>query len=65
MTKQVSLKEYIEASGYTKEVWDKTVDELCKNGVGRGCYQDYHLLMLVISWLCNYNSIIEVKDENL
>lgn len=54
--KQVTLNEFIEANGYTRELWDETVGELCANGVGKGCYQDYYLLQLVISWLCNYNS---------
>lgn len=56
--KQVTLKEYIQEHNYTIEEWDNTVGELCKHGVSKGCYQDYNLLQLVISWLCNYNSKI-------
>lgn len=56
--KQVTLKEYIESHDYTAEEWNKTVDELCKNGIGKGCYQDYNLLTLVICWLTNFDSKI-------
>lgn len=50
----ITLKEYIEANGYTIEEWDECVGELCKNGVGKGYYQDYNLLQLLINWLCDY-----------
>lgn len=53
-----SLREYIKMHGYTVEEWDKTVGELCAKGVAKGCYQDYNLLQLVISWLCNYDGVI-------
>ena len=56
--KQVTLEEYIEHHGYTKNEWDETVDMLCKKGVGNGVYQDYNLLTLVIGWLSNYKSVI-------
>lgn len=56
MKNQVTLNEFIEANGYTRELWNQTVSELCAKGVGKGCYEDYHLLQLVISWLCNYDS---------
>ena len=56
--KQVTLNEYIKNYGYTIEEWDAVVGELCKNGVGKGCYEDYNLLQLVISWLCHYKSEI-------
>lgn len=59
--RQVTLDEYIKQNGYTREEWDKTVGELCQKGVGKGCYQDYYLLQLVISWLCNYSSQCEVE----
>lgn len=57
---QVTLEEFIEHYGYSIEEWDKCVGELCSKGVGKGVYQDYNLLQLVISWLCNYKSIINV-----
>jgi len=57
--KQVTLEEFISHHGYTKKEWDDTVEELCKNGVGKGTYQDYNLLYLVIGWLCNYKSECE------
>ena len=50
----MTLREYITKYGYTVEEWNACVEELCKNGVGRGCYQDYNLLQLVINWLCDY-----------
>ena len=50
----MTLKEYIEKNGYTIVDWSICVEQLCKNGVGRGCYQDYNLLQLVINWLCDY-----------
>lgn len=56
--KQGTLRDYIASYGYTVEEWNKTVDELCKNGVGKGRYQDYNLLMLVIGWLTNFDSKI-------
>ncbi len=52
--KQITLEEYIKLNGYTQKEWDDTVGELCKNGIGKGNYQDYNLLTLVIGWLCNY-----------
>lgn len=61
--KQLTLKEYITANGYTIEEWDETVGELCRKGVAKGCYQDYNLLQLVIGWLCNYKSEWRVKNE--
>ena len=51
----ITLKNYIEANGYTIAEWDECVAELCKNGVGRGTYQDYILLQLLINWICDYN----------
>ena len=56
--KQVTLREYIKSYGYTEKEWDETVEMLCSKGVGKGVYQDYNLLQLVISWLCNYDSVI-------
>lgn len=50
----ITLKEYIEQNGYTIKEWAECVDELCKKGVGKGCYQDYNLLQLLINWLCDY-----------
>lgn len=58
----VTLREYITQLGYTTEEWDKCVGELCKNGIGRGCYQDYTLLTNVIGWLCNYDSKSAIKE---
>ena len=60
--KQVTLEEFIKINGYTRQEWDETVSELCKNGVGKGVYQDYYLLQLVISWLCNYESCISTEE---
>lgn len=51
----MTLREYIVKYGYTVEEWDECVGELCKKGVGNGCYQDYNLLQLVINWLCDYD----------
>ena len=51
----ITLKEYIEANGYTIPEWDACVSQLCRKGVDNGCYQDYHLLQLLINWLCDYN----------
>lgn len=59
--KQVTLKEFIELHGYTVNEWDNCVNELCKKGIAKGCYQDYNLLQLVIGWLCNYESIAIVR----
>ncbi len=59
--KVLTLREYIEQGGYTIEEWDKTVGELCANGVGRGCYQDYNLLIYIIQWLCDYDA--QAKKE--
>ena len=36
-------------------VYNDCVDELCKNGVSKGCYQDYYLLIRVLGWLSNYD----------
>lgn len=57
--KEVTLREYIKENGYTIKEWDDCVETLCRKGVDNGCYQDYDLLMLVIGWLCNYDSKIE------
>ena len=46
-----SFVKKLKSENYTIEEWQKCANELCKNGVGRGCYQDYHLLTLVMSWL--------------
>lgn len=51
----ITLRKYIEDNGYTIKEWDDCVDELCKNGVGKGCYQDYNLLISVLGWLSNYD----------
>lgn len=59
--KQVTLKEYIESHGYTIEEWTQCADMLCKKGVGNGCYDDYNLLTLVMSWLYNFKSEMEVE----
>lgn len=61
----MTLIEYIEKMGYTKEEWQKTADELCTNGVGKGCYQDYNLLTLVMGYLYDYdNKLLKGEDEN-
>lgn len=66
MKKQVTLAEFIELNGYTAKEWDDTVGMLCSKGVAKGCYQDYNLLQLVISWLCNYKSeISSVKTKKV
>ena len=57
-TKQVSLEQYIKHYGYTKEEFAACADELCKNGVAKGYYQDYELLSIVMGWLFNYSSIV-------
>lgn len=61
--KQVTLEQYLEHYGYSKKQWEETIDELEKNGISKGCFQDYNLLSLVIGWLINYESIIEIKSE--
>lgn len=51
-------------SNYTKDDYQlfyDTVDELCKNGVGRGCYQDYGVLTDVIGILSICENIIKEK----
>lgn len=40
-----------------------TVDELCKNGVGRGCFQDYVVLSDVISLLSYCESYIACEKN--
>ena len=62
-TMQVSLEEYIKANGYTIEEWKKCADELVDKGVAKGCFNDYNLLALVMGWLFNYRSIINVESE--
>lgn len=52
----MTLGEYIEKMGYTKQEWKKTADELCKNGVREGCYNDYNLLTIVIGYLFDYDN---------
>lgn len=44
---ELALKE-----GYTKEEVKACVNELINKGVGRGCYQDFGLLALVIQKIC-------------
>lgn len=44
----MKLRELIEKNGFTVDDYDKTIDELVKNGVGKGCFQDYKLLAFVI-----------------
>ncbi len=63
MKKQITLAEYLKHYGYSKEEWEEAVDELEKNGISKGCFQDYYLLSLVIGWLINYESIIEVESD--
>lgn len=60
--KQVNLNEFITANGYTRKEWDETVEILCKYGVAKGAYPDYNLLQLVISWLCNYESVWRIDE---
>lgn len=54
-TIQVNLREYIKANGYTIEEWKKCTDELIDKGVAKGCFNDYNLLILVMSWLTNFD----------
>ena len=52
----MTLREFITNKGYTIEEWQKCANELFKNGIGKGCYQDYVLLTLVINWLTKYDN---------
>ena len=36
-----------------------TIDELCRNGIGRGCYQDYALLNDILSVLTTLEDGVE------
>lgn len=49
-------------SNYTKDdyrLFYDTIDELCKNGVANGCYQDYGVLTDVIGILSICEQIIK------
>lgn len=35
-------------SNLTKDNVKPVIDELCKNGIAKGCYQDYSILMEVL-----------------
>lgn len=42
----------------------ETIDELCRNGVGKGCYQDYGVLSDVIEVLAYFEDFVKntMKD---
>ncbi len=63
MKKQITLAEYLKHYGYSKEEWEATVKELEEHGIAKGCFQNYSLLGLVLTWLLNYESSIEIKSE--
>ena len=63
MKKQITLAEYLKHYGYSKEEWEAAVKELEEHGIAKECFQNYNLLGLVISWLLNYESSIEIKSE--
>lgn len=59
-TKFVNIEAFVKnlkQENYTIEQWQQIVDELCRNGVGRGCFQDYYLLSLVMDWLEIFKTI--------
>ena len=43
------------------ELFKETVDELCKNGIGKGCFQDYGVLSDVLSIFTHCESLIKNK----
>lgn len=52
---------------YTKEdypIIHKSIDELCKNGVGNGCYQDYSILVDILEVLAYFENIVKNKEGN-
>lgn len=44
------LKEFLKNIHNKKAVHD-TIDELCSKGVGKGCFQDYGLLIAILDLL--------------
>lgn len=47
------------------ELFKSTVDELCKKGIGRGCYQDYGVLSDILSILSQCEILIKKIPEKL
>lgn len=56
----MTLREYIEANGYTVEEYEATVDMLCNKGIPNGCYQNTSLLILVLGLITNLDREVEV-----
>ncbi len=42
-----------------------TIDELCRNGIGRGCYQDYALLNDILSVLTTLEDGVKELECNV
>ena len=47
------------------KIFHDTVDMLCSKGIGNGCYQDYSVLMDVISILTIAEALVKEGTENL
>ena len=44
------------------ELVKETIDQLCKNGIGKGCYQNYTVLTDIISVLSYFEDLVKNKE---
>lgn len=42
------VSDYVKSKGIEIEDFNKAVDELCKNGIAKGCFQDYNILICIL-----------------
>lgn len=49
--------------GTTHQEVANCIDELCKNGIGRGCFQDYRLLSIVLENLSRIERALSEKGQ--
>lgn len=48
--------------GISAKDFKETVDELCSKGIGNGCYQDYNLLLIVLSCMTQVETTLAKQE---
>lgn len=58
----MTFEEIVEKySAKDSKLIEETVDELCKNGIAKGCYQDYSVLSDILSILTIFEYAVEER----
>ena len=55
------ILDYYVAEDY--EIFKETIDELCKMGISKGCFQDYAILSDILAILTVCQNIVKSKSD--